>query len=139
MLQIEQDFLHAIQRKDNRFVSLCLDKGLTANIRDENGSTALEHALWYKNDEALALLATHPKTTQKTLGLTLDLLEALRFSDKNLIAAKEYEEKTSFLNKIIDALFLSNGTRIYLNAAKTAGRYCFIQKLLYQEYQNQHH
>ena len=138
MLQIERDFLNAIIKQDNRLVFLCLEKGLNANVCDENGTTALEYALRYKNDEVLTKLATHPKTTQKTLGLTLDLLEALRFSDNDLCAAREYEAKTSFLNKILDALFLSNGTRIYLNAAKTAKRYSHIQKLLYKEYQHQH-
>ena len=139
MLQIERDFLHAIEKNDNRLVWLCLEKGLNANTCDENGTTALEYALKYKNDEVLTRLAKRPETTKQTLGRTLDLLEALRASDQELWAVKEYEEKASFLNKILDILFLSNGTQIYLKAAKTAGRYTIIRDFLYREYQNQRH
>ena len=137
MLQIERDFLHSIKTKNHEFTKYCLNAGLTANTCDEDGVNALEYALWYKNDEALFELANHPKTSQKTLGRTLDLLEALRLSDKDLLAFREYEEKTSFLSKLIDTLFSNKGARTCLNAAGTMRRYCLIQRVLYDKYQNQ--
>ena len=138
MLPIERDFLYSIQTNNHSFTEYCLRVGLTANVRDEKGVCALEYALYYKNDKALAKLATHPKTTKETLALALDLLEVLRLSDKDLQAVQEYEKKTSFLNKVMDVLFSNKGIVLYSNAAGSARRYYFIQKLLYEKYQNQH-
>lgn len=136
MLQIEQDFLRAIKQKDNRFVLLCMEKGLTANVCDEKGNSALEYALEFDN-ELFIELAEHKKTTKETLGKALDYIEAQRLSNEHIIAYKKWEKEASFLQKLIDIIIFQKGIELSINATKVYRSLYIKQQFLYELYQKE--
>ena len=136
MLQIERDFLNAIRRKDNTFLHLCLSKGLTANICDEKGNTALEYALKYENT-IFVELAQHPKTSKGTLARALDYLEVQRYYNEDIIAYKKWKKETPLPIKIIDIVLGNKAFVLSSNSAAVFHSLCIKQHVLYQALQKE--
>ena len=136
MSQMEKDFLHAIQMKNNAMVVYCLDKGLNANICDEKGTTALEYALKY-NPEFLERLAQHPQTKKETIARAIDTLQAECHTNKDIIAFKKWEKETPFFQKIIDMIIGLKALSLSLKAAETTRSLQIKQQILYKEYQKE--
>ena len=136
MLSIERDFLNAIKNKNNLLVLLCLERGLTPNIKDEQGNTALEYALKYDN-ELFFKLAKHPKTTKETLGRALEYIEAEHFFNEDIFAFKKWEKEASFLKKLFDAIIGQEALKLSINAAQACRSLYIKQQFLLNLYQKE--
>ena len=136
MLQIEKDFLNAIKSKNDGFVLRCLNRGLTANICDENGFTALEYALKY-NGELLTTLAQHPKTTKETLGRTLDYLEAQHFFNKDIRAFEKWKKESSLIKKLFDIAVTSTAVTLSTKATSAYSSILTIRTYLLDLYEKE--
>ena len=114
-----------------------MNKGLTANVCDENGHTALEYALKY-DTQILKMFVQNPKTTKETLGKGLDYIEAELYFNKDIAAFRKWEKERPLALKIFDIICFSPVIDLSTKAANATRSLAHKHLYLYEAYQKMH-
>lgn len=129
----ERLFLEAAKEGNIEALDGWLKQGVSIHTKDYQKRTALDLAVLNGKPYAVVFLATHKETTLGEIAHALDMLEVYRFENKAIKAVHDFEKNTSFLGKVMDALFSSEGTLKYLDSAYESKKIIMLHEVLTSE------